>query len=443
MLDPDTLDWAGLTDKYGLVDYEIEELRTLFSSSPDPVLYMDSLWQTGILEVPLAVVTQPEITTKLRIELLDFLIYQACGPNRLVPDGLQPGPDGTLPVCPTISDRVGELTALLADPDSGVRCRVAALLGWVPDQVQTIAPVLRARLDSDPDVVVRATAGVTLAMVSGDETAVPVFLDWLAGDEPLLRWAGAVALGKLLGSRAPSEVVDVLADWAALRASAAEADRIPFPDNDLGSVAANTLPLCGPGAGRAAGDLIRTLPALDREPAERYGSPIIELAFPEPLAPDTPFSALDTVQKAAVRAIAATRVRFDTNPLAFTGPLSACGIPVHTSIYDEGDDPLYQWIGLAFHSYRLREQDQPDGTIIIAGFAEQAAQINEVYDRMAASFTHAEWNEQLDRERYFRFLGRAFDITVHECETAFPGRVRIQWRSEIQLFVDVSPAGLS
>lgn len=103
----------------------------------------------------------------------------------------------------SVRTAAGELHGLLADPDERLRAAVACLLGWFPDDADQHMPVLLGLVNSEASPDVAANAIVSMGLLAaglsealGVETVIHELRIRLDSDDPLLRWAAAIALAR-------------------------------------------------------------------------------------------------------------------------------------------------------------------------------------------------------------------------------------------------------
>jgi cyclophilin family peptidyl-prolyl cis-trans isomerase/HEAT repeat protein len=122
----------------------------------------------------------------------------------------------------------GELFALLADADRGIRRRAALAAGRIghPAAVAPLLPLL-----ADPEVEVRQMTAFALGLV-GDRSAVEGLLGALRDPEPVVRARAAEALGQIGDPRAAPAVAQLV-----LAAAPAGASAITVRGDDPGSAA--------------------------------------------------------------------------------------------------------------------------------------------------------------------------------------------------------------
>jgi hypothetical protein len=132
--------------------------------------------------------------------------------------------------------------SLLCEADPQTRVAAAYTLAWFPEDAPDTVPFLVAAAE-DPDGRLAATARVALGLLAaGDD---PVLRDGLTDDRPVVRWASAVALARLLGPASPPDAVAELESWAAR----GEPVDVPFLGGDAAELAARSLDLVrSPGA---------------------------------------------------------------------------------------------------------------------------------------------------------------------------------------------------
>ena len=112
---------------------------------------------------------------------------------------------------------VAGLRGLLEDGDPQVRAAACYLAGWFPEEAAESVAWLRMLLSRESVPGVSANAIISAGLL-GDAGLEPRLRDYLSGQEPLLRWASAIALARL-----------GLADPDVLGALAAASEDPPLP----------------------------------------------------------------------------------------------------------------------------------------------------------------------------------------------------------------------
>ncbi|MEU0565443.1 hypothetical protein ABZ297_08645 [Nonomuraea sp. NPDC005983] len=492
LANPDAIDWNALAAEHGDGEWS-PVMRALCSEDSDEVAEAwETLWDscchqgtregsdTSDIPYLVALAVSPDAAPEQRSRLLYLLTRIAIGNREDAPNGYPiaafraeaeaiitderpPDPDSMwdadrqrlhqarflwgLDAYDAVRDRLPDLIPLLSDHDDRVRCLTAFLFAWFPEEAHVLVPRLRGILGTEPDVAVRTTAAVAIAMLTdpGDSTPTigdigPVLTGWLDSGEPLERWAAAVTLARILGQAAPAPVLDVLLAWTARRETAEKAPSVPFRTGNPAAVAANTLPLCGPTAGRALDALIESLPKLDDEQALEVIGPLLELTFPDgPIDTDTPYDALSPTQRRVMRAIAAARNLWGTANFAMA--LEDYNLPASPVVEIGRPEPFQTWVGLGSVRIPIPEEGLPDGEIVLYGFREQEEQIKEGWRRTFARFDDA-WGQVFDEQRFNRFLAELFDAAMEEYDEVFAGSLQVVERSSHVVKIDVTAAAL-
>ncbi|WP_169749637.1 HEAT repeat domain-containing protein, partial [Streptomyces californicus] len=102
-----------------------------------------------------------------------------------------------MPSYDAVRTELRNLYPLMEDPDPEIRVRTAYLLAWFPEEGARTIPHLMACLDREQHTQARATALVAAGLV-GDHSLLPRLRPYLSVPEPLVRWAAATALARLL-----------------------------------------------------------------------------------------------------------------------------------------------------------------------------------------------------------------------------------------------------
>jgi HEAT repeat protein len=199
---------------------------------------------------------------------------------------------------------VPRLRGLLRDGDPHVRAAAAYLAGWFPQQAQDSAGALRVLLATEASPGVTATAVVSAGLL-GDTDLIPQLREGLAGPEPLLRWAGAIALARL--GAAGADVTSALAAACVEPPPPGPGPAVSFLDGDLRGYAAQTLAMLDGQLPPAALDAI--LDGLARTSGTAtfpLTTAALQLAFPRGAPhPLPPYGQLTQPQQRVVHTLAA------------------------------------------------------------------------------------------------------------------------------------------
>jgi hypothetical protein len=202
----------------------------------------------------------------------------------------------------------GQLPALfplLADADPAVRAATAYLVAWFPEKAPDALPRLLDVLDAEPDPAVLATALVAAGLL-GDASLVSRLASFLAADEPVVRWAAATALARLIAAGAEcTESAGVLAELAAAQAEPPEPG-VPFHGSDPRGYAASSLTLLADRYPDEALDAVTDGLSATSGPATfPLAEAALSLAFGEPSPNGLPaFDALTEPQQRLIRTLA-------------------------------------------------------------------------------------------------------------------------------------------
>jgi hypothetical protein len=134
---------------------------------------------------------------------------------------------------------VPTLCALLGDPDPALRAAAAYAVCWFPEESARALPLLLDLPAAEAVSGVAATAIVAAGLL-GDASLAGRLRTFLAGDDPLSRWAAATALARL--GVADPEVIGVLAACSAEPPEQGE-PAIAFHEGDLRGYASDSLAL--------------------------------------------------------------------------------------------------------------------------------------------------------------------------------------------------------
>jgi hypothetical protein len=121
-----------------------------------------------------------------------------------------------------VAERLPTIVPLLQDPDESVAALAAFTVAWFPDQAVHSGPALiAAAADAGRARPVRVNTVLALGMVGQRIPAEPerVFDALLRDDDPVLRWAAAVASVTMTAGRPAPAALAELCTWAAARHS--------------------------------------------------------------------------------------------------------------------------------------------------------------------------------------------------------------------------------
>jgi hypothetical protein len=244
-----------------------------------------------------------------------------------------------------VAQVVPRLLGLLDDDDPQVRQATAYLVAWFPQHAAAGLGRLRARLGAEPDPNAAATMVVAVGLLAGAHRQagdVPVLAELLGASEPLVRWAAAIALARLLVEDPPEPAVAELLGWSTGVIPQPVEAEIPFYRGELGRYALAAAVRPGPAAHqRAVEALLARLPMAG--PAGDVGGLLWDLlgvTFPHDtfdlLLPRPRWERLSRLQQRVLRVVPDTDrlwqrdpddpwARVDPPPAA--NPLSAHGLP--------------------------------------------------------------------------------------------------------------------
>jgi hypothetical protein len=154
-----------------------------------------------------------------------------------------------------VSQEVPQLLGLLEEDDPRLRRATAYLVAWFPQRAAACLRRLRARLGAEPDPNAAATMVVAVGLLAGahgQAADIPVLAELLGAREPLVRWAAAIALARLLMDAPPEPAVAELLGWATGVIPQPPEAEISFHDGALGRYALAAAVRPGPAAHRRA-----------------------------------------------------------------------------------------------------------------------------------------------------------------------------------------------
>ncbi|NUP53361.1 MAG: HEAT repeat domain-containing protein [Catenulispora sp.] len=200
-----------------------------------------------------------------------------------------------------VRNELSALTGLLEVEDPGLRTEVAYLLSWFPEAAETSVPALIAMAGTETAPGPVATAIVALGLLGGPEV-IPVVRPYAAGSEPVLRWAGAVALARL-GAATPEVVANLAA--ATVEPPPDVTPPVPFLQGDYRGLAAKSLVTAAEIITPAILDAVLTgLSRSSEEGSFEITAATLRLTFPTgALDPLPPFDELTEPQRRVVRTL--------------------------------------------------------------------------------------------------------------------------------------------
>ncbi|GCD93612.1 HEAT repeat domain-containing protein [Embleya hyalina] len=134
---------------------------------------------------------------------------------------------------------VPTLCGVLTDPDPRLRAAAAHAVGWFPEEAPRILPRLRDLPATEPVPGVAANAIVAIGLLGDAAQIAPLRAYHQGTDEPLARWAAAIALARL--GAADLEVIAELAACTVDPPTDDEAVPMGFFDGDLRAYASSSL----------------------------------------------------------------------------------------------------------------------------------------------------------------------------------------------------------
>jgi hypothetical protein len=368
--------WGRLAHAYGPADDVPGLLRDLRASDPAvseqaledlfaSITHQGTRYPATAPAVPFLAELASAPDTLNRQHLLLLLAYAAVGTDwPSLPDGIDPGRLGDPNYAPgctpgrrqdevpwaraayqAVAQQVPQLLGLLDDDDPRVRQATAYLVAWFPQHAAAGLRRLWARLGVEPDPNAAATMVVAVGLLAGAHRQVAdasVLAELLGAAEPLVRWAAAIALARLLVEDPPEPAVAELLGWATGVIPQPVEAEIPFHDGELGRYALAAAVRPGPAAHRRAVEALLARLAMVG-PAGEVGGLVWDLlgvSFPHDifdlLSPRPRWEQLSRLQQRVLREVADTDrlwqrdpddpwARIDPPPAA--NPLWAHGLP--------------------------------------------------------------------------------------------------------------------
>ncbi|MBC6456676.1 HEAT repeat domain-containing protein [Actinomadura sp. HBU206391] len=208
-----------------------------------------------------------------------------------------------LDVYDAVRAEVPELRGLVAHGAPEIRAAAVYLLAWFPEEAAASTVALRELLQGETVTGITAGAIVSAALLS-DQELVPRLREHLAGSEPLLRWAAAVALARL--DVLDSAVIEALAAASADPPEPGPGPQVGFLQGDLRAYATQTLAALAGRVPQAAVDAVLTgLSRSSEVAAFAMAEAALRLTFPAgALSPLPPFEELTEPQRRVVRVLA-------------------------------------------------------------------------------------------------------------------------------------------
>ena len=329
----DDVPWAELSHAYGSADDVPDELRALRAADADDrfdalrrlyatIDHQGSRFEASAPAVPFLYALAADPTSAQRVEIVRLLGSLAIGyPEMWLPAGVDiaswrrdvaaaPAADRgadyaryEMAAYDAVRATVPGLCTLLADPDPKLRAVTASTLAWFPEESALIVPRLLELLEIERVPGVGANAIVAAGLV-GDAALADRLRPYLAGEDPLLRWAAATALARLGATD-----VAVVAELARCGASEPEQEtpRVCFSDEgDIRAYSAKSLAAVqGELTDEAMAAVLDGLAGVSGPYAFTPAATALRLTFgPEPPATRPPFAELTEPQRRTVRILA-------------------------------------------------------------------------------------------------------------------------------------------
>ena len=358
------VNWAALGHAYGSAEdvpwllrqvrstdpkVREETLRELFST----IVHQGARYSATAPAVPFLVELATAPDTHDRAWLVNLLAYAAVGNEEAVlPDGVvtldrlrhttsRPEPEyaeWALAAYRAVQATLPVLLPLLGEDDDGLRRETAHLLAWFPSFAAVSVPRLPLEAERDTRVTMIVTIGL-LAGATGQTSDTSWLSELLAGPDPVLRWAAATALARLVPEQPPEAAVQELLGWLTdppeSDSFALQANPDAFPCHDdmpFGEYTLQTLVRPGPAARRRVTEaLLAKLEGASGWRAERLLWELTVVAFGgDPQAPRPPFAGLDPLQQRIVGSLAGMSWIWEAPPgerIPADNPLWAYGLP--------------------------------------------------------------------------------------------------------------------
>jgi len=198
---------------------------------------------------------------------------------------------------------VAGLRGLLEDGDPQVRAAACYLVGWFPELAADSVACLRMLLSRESVPGVSANAIVSAGLL-GDAGLESRLREYLSGQEPLLRWASAIALARL--GLADPDVLGALAAASEDPPQPGTGPPVHFLDGDLKGYAAQALAaLDGDLPADVMDGVLHGLARSEQVAAFPMTSAALRLAFPDGAPDPLPaFGELTELQQRVVRILA-------------------------------------------------------------------------------------------------------------------------------------------
>jgi hypothetical protein len=243
----DEVPWERLSHAYGsagdvpglLRDLRASDLAVCEQALTDlfaSITHQGTRYPATAPAVPFLAELAAASDTPNRHDLLLLLAYAAVGTDwPSLPDGVDPARFGDPSYAPgcgpgrrqdevpwaraayqAVSQEVPQLLGLVDDDDPRLRQASAYLVAWFPRHAAAGLGRLRARLGAEPDPNAAATMVVAVGLLAGAHGQVadaPLLAELLGAPEPLVRWAAAIALARLVDDP-PEPAVAELLGWA-------------------------------------------------------------------------------------------------------------------------------------------------------------------------------------------------------------------------------------
>ncbi|MGW8362896.1 HEAT repeat domain-containing protein [Streptomyces wedmorensis] len=136
--------------------------------------------------------------------------------------------EGALRSYDAVRAQLPALLELLGDPAEEIRTKTAYLLGWFPEEADATLPPLLACLDGERDPACAATVLVAIGLLA-DHDPDGRLRRHLDHEHPLLRWAAATALTRLLSTHPAAALGLPPAELIAAELAASGARPAPQP----------------------------------------------------------------------------------------------------------------------------------------------------------------------------------------------------------------------
>ncbi|MFD6874675.1 MULTISPECIES: hypothetical protein [unclassified Streptomyces] len=269
--------------------------------------------------------------------------------------------EGALRSYDAVRAQLPVLLELLSDRDPEIRTKTAYLLGWFPEEAAATLLPLLACLDGERDPVCIATVLVAVGLLA-DHDPDGQLRHHLDHEHPLLRWAGATALTRLLIAHPASApglppAERIVAELAAFGAGPAPESATDHHDGDLHSYTVRSLLHLMGATEDPDGillEIVRALPRIETtafvpRPLAVRAENLLEALF-DPADTSPVFTELSPGRRELLRVLAELLPAAEFQPMPFGSDLherfTQYGLPgtrpalrAYVGLSTEGEDP--------------------------------------------------------------------------------------------------------